>query len=145
MPATTLPESEFTAFKIDGVEFDIVTPGYDNDYLNVGARPMPFPLEITERFEVPRQPVAGYKTITQATEPVALKVLHFVVTTYGKDDLEILDGWNNYAPHEVYCHLLIEAPLLMYFESKLRRPPRTGMEPYAVEWDITMVEVNDNQ
>ena len=140
-----MADDEFTPFKIDGVEFDIVPEDLEGEYLNTGTRPMPFPLEITERFEVPRQPVAGYKTITQATEPVALKVLHFVVTTYGKDDLEILDGWNNYAPHEVYCHLLVEAPLLMYFENRLRGQPRTGIEPYAVEWDITMVEVNDNQ
>jgi hypothetical protein len=138
-----MPEEEFTAFQIDNLEFNTVTTGMDGTWED-DARPMPYPYEVTERYEVIRQPVCGFKTITQATEPVALKVLHFVVTTYTKDDLEAMDGLTNEAPHGVYSHLFLESPLIMYLESKLRRPPRTGMQPFAIEWDVTMVECNDN-
>lgn len=139
-----MPEEEsIIPFKIDDIEFDIVTTGAEGSYQD-DARPMPYPIDITERYGVVRQPVAGYKTITQAVEPVALKVLHFVVTTFTKEDKEVMDSLNNYKPHEVQCHLLEESLLLMYLESKLRRVPRTGMQQYAIEWDVTLVECNDN-
>ena len=133
---------DIVAFSIDGTEFDLVTTAEDGEYED-NARPMPFPYEFTERYEVVRQPVPGYKTITQATEPIALKVLHFTVTTFTKDDLEFMDSLNNYVPHKVRSHLLRESPILMYLESKSRRPPRPGMQQYAVEWDVTMAEAND--
>ena len=131
-------------FAIDGREFNRPSSAEDGTW-EEDALPMPNVLEVTERFEVVRQPVAGYKTITQATEPEGLRILHFTVTTYVKDDLEFMDALDNYAPHEVQCHLLRSSPLLMYIESKLRRVPRTGMQTFAIEWDVTLVECNDNQ
>ncbi|MFA6371302.1 MAG: hypothetical protein WCW68_01620 [Methanothrix sp.] len=130
-------------FKIDDIEFDIVTTGTEGTWED-DARPMPFPIEVTERYEVVVQPVPGYKSITQAVEPVALKELHFTVTTFTKEDKEVMDGLNNYKPHEVQCHLLEESPLLMYILSKVRSVPDTGMQQFAITWDVTMREVNDN-
>lgn len=130
-------------FKIDDIEFNKVSSG------NVGqwredCLPMPDVLDITERYEVPVQQVPGYKAITQATEPVALKILHFTVTTWIKDDLERMDNLDNYVPHKVQCHLLVDSPLLMYIETKLRRVPRTGLQQFGIEWDVTLKECNDN-
>jgi hypothetical protein len=105
---------------------------------------MPSTLEVTERFEVVRQPVAGFKTITQATEPVALKALHFTVTTYTKADRDSMDSLDNYSPQNVQCHLLTVSPLAMYIESKVRSVSRTGMQTFAIAWDVTLCEVNDN-
>ncbi len=137
-----MAKNEIVAFSIDGTEFNLESTAADGEWED-DARPMPFPYEFTERYEVVRQQVPGYKSITQATEPVALKVLHFTVTTFTKDDREFMDNLTNYAPHQVRSHLLQESPILMYLESKSRRPPRTGMQQYAVEWDVTMVEAND--
>lgn len=134
---------EIVAFCIDDMEFNLASTAEEGTWED-DARPMPFPYEITERYEVVRQQVPGFMTITQAVEPVALKVLHFVVTTFTKDDLEFMDSLNNYRPHEVQSHLLRESPILMYLESKLRRPPKTGMQQFGIEWDVTMVQCNDN-
>jgi len=136
-------QDDIIPFAIDGIEFNRSSSAEEGTW-EEDCLPMPNVLEITERFEVVRQPVPGYMTITQATEPVALKVLHFVVTTFTKDDKETMDALDNYAPHEVQCHLLRSSPLLMYIESKLRRVPRTGMQTFAIEWDVTLVECNDN-
>jgi hypothetical protein len=123
--------------------FDIVTTGGDGTWAD-NARPMPFPIEVTERYEVVVQAVPGYKSITQAVEPVALKELHFTVTTFTREDREAMDLLDNYKPHEVHCHLLETSPLLMYLVSKLRRVPDTGMQQFAIEWDVTLRECNDN-
>ena len=130
-------------FKVDDLIFDKITSADEGEFID-DALPQPGTLEVTERYEVVRQPVPGFKTITQATEPEALKVLHFVVQTYTKADRDALDGLNNYAPHEVTCGLLTESPLWMYLETKARRYPRTGCLEYNIEWDITLVEMNDN-
>jgi hypothetical protein len=131
-------------FKIDELQFDVVSTAEDGTW-EEDARPMPYPIEVTERYEVVVQPVPGYKSITQATEPVALKELHFTVTTFTRDDKEAMDGLNNYKPHAVQCHLLEVSPLLMYLVTKIRRVPATGMQQWAVEWDCTLRECNDNQ
>jgi hypothetical protein len=126
------------------LEFDIVSTAKDGTW-EEDARPMPYPIEVTERYEVPVQPVAGFKSITQASEPAALKELHFTVTTFTPDDKEAMDGLNNYKPHAVQCHLLEVSPLLMYLVTKVRRVPATGMQQFAIEWDVTLRECNDNQ
>lgn len=136
-------EDEMIPLKIDDLEFGIVSTGVDGQY-EEDARPMPYPIDVTERFEVVRQAVTGYQAITQATEPVALPVLHFTVTTFTKEDKEAMASLNNYKPHKVQCHLLDISPLLMYIESKIRRVPKTGMQQFAIEWDVTLVKCNDN-
>jgi|GEM_PF-2752683 len=134
---------DIVPFKIDDIEFNRVSSAKDGEWRD-DCLPMPTTIEAPQTYTVARQEVAGYKTITQATEPVALKTLHVVVTTHTKDDRDRLDALDNYKPHEIQCHLFTESPILMYIERKTPRVPRTGMQQYAIEWDITFVEVNDN-
>lgn len=129
-------------FKIDDMVFDKVTTGQEGTWED-DARYVTV-LEAPQTYEVVPQPVCGFKTITQATEPEALKRIHAVVMTYTKEDREWMDGLNNDAPHEVQCHLFTSSPILMYLEAKTPRVPNTGMQKWAIEWDIKLVEVNDN-
>jgi hypothetical protein len=130
-------------FAIDGFVFDKPSTAEDKTWED-DARIL-ISLEAPQRYTVVVQDVPGYKSITQATEPEALKRIHAVVQTYTKEDREFMDSLDNYAPHEVQCHIFTSSPLLMYFESKTPALIRTGMQKWALQWDLTLVEVNDNQ
>jgi hypothetical protein len=146
MPATVgqAGQDGVIPFVIDGKEFNKVDTGTDGTYEN-DALPMPSQIEVTERYEVAEQKVPGFKALTQATEPWALKELRVTVTTFTKDDLEFMDSLTNETPHEIQCHLFTESPMIMYLRTKHRSVPRTGMQTYAVDWDLQFIECNDNQ
>lgn len=137
-----MPEDENVHFKIDDLDFDTPTTAKDGEYLDDAL--VWTEMDILEEYEVVEQKVVGFKAITQATEPEALKVLHTVLITFTRDDREAMEALDNYRPRLIQCPLFEESPLLMYLTKKHRKKPGTGRPPYMIEWDITLKECNDN-
>ncbi len=135
-------QSNIVPFKIDSVEFDQPDTAAEGTWEN-DARFITI-CEGPQSYEVAIQPVPGFKSITQATEPEALKYLHVIAYTFTKDDRDFMDGLNNYQPHAIQCPFFTESPILMYLQQKTPRIFRTGLQKFAIEWDMKWVEVNDN-
>jgi hypothetical protein len=134
--------SDPVPLKIDDVVFLKPTSGkegtWEDDARYVTTHEAP------QRYEVVPQPIPGFKTITQATEPVALKRLHVIVYTFTEADQNFMDGLDNNKPHAIQSPLFMSSPIMMYLESKTPRIYKTGLQPFALEWDMMWVEANDN-
>lgn len=137
-------------------EFDIVHMEIDNIFFGRETSanevlgkywdtclPQPYPIDVWEEFEVVPQQIPSFKTITNVTEPIALKHLRFEVNTFTKLDFQALANLNNLKPHWV-----IAAPLgektLMVFKRKQRSYPKSGTPEWTLHWTIEMIEYNSN-
>jgi hypothetical protein len=130
-------------FAIDGVEFDEADTAEEGTYLNDAQ--FITTLEAPQTYLVVEHKIPGFKAITQAVEPEALKRVHAVVYTFTRDQREFMNSLDNYHPHNIQCELFEESPIVMYLEFKNPRKFRTGIQKFGIEWDLRFKEANDQQ
>ncbi len=142
--ATSLSELGYGAqpFIIDDIVLGRVAKGDETGLPISNALPSPYTYSVEDVWEVVEQPVPGFKTITQATEPVSIKRITVDFESYTREDWQAIMSLENTKPHVVKCAMIPET--IIVYLLKRTCTHEHGKPEYTFQWHLEMIQANDN-